>query len=109
MNGMRLPGESKVLCFFVVLIKGMWRGEEVNYLQLSQRWLVSVLLEVDAPLGDGFGIREPLHNFKKSEMSAVLFQHFMDGYMKLYNFPIISRTMGSQWGGTNKWVPNQWL
>ena len=99
MNGMRVPGESKVLCFFVVLIKEMWRGGEVNYLKLSQWWLVSVLLEVDAPLGDGFGIREHLHNFKKSEMSAGLFQHFMDGYMKFYNVTIISRTTGSQWGG----------
>ena len=28
-------------------------------------------------------------------MSAGLFQHFMDGYMKFYNSPIITRTTGS--------------
>ena len=80
-----------------MLIKEMWSGGECKW--LSQWWLVSVLLKVDAALGDGCRIWEHLHNFKKSEMSAGLFQHFMDGYMKFYNSPIISRTTGSQWGG----------
>ena len=61
--------------------------------------MISILLEVDAALGDGCEIWEHFHNFKKSEMSAGLFQHFMDGYMKFYNVTIISRTTGSQWGG----------
>ena len=75
----------------------MWRGAECK--QLNQWWLVSVLLEADAAMGDGCGIWVHLQNFKKSEMSAGLFQHFMDGYIKFYNSAIISRTTGSQWGG----------
>ena len=58
--------------------------------------MISILLEVDAALGDGCEIWEHFHNFKKIEMSAGLFQHFMDGYM---NSPIIIRTTGSQWEG----------
>ena len=54
------------------------------------------MLKVDAALGDGCGIWEHLHDFKKSEMSAGLFQHFMNGYMKFYNSSIISRTTGAQ-------------
>ena len=75
----------------------MWRGAECK--QLSQWWLVSILFEADAALDDGCGIWVHLQNFKKSEMFAGLFQHFMDGYMKFYNPPIFSRTTGSQWGG----------
>ena len=71
--------------------------------------MISILLEVDAALGDGCEIWEHFHNFKKSEMSAGLFQHFMDGYMKFYNSPITSQLQVPNEGDTNKRVPNQWL
>ena len=68
---------------------------------LSQWWLVFVLLEVDATLGDGCGIWERFHSFREVKCFQVSFKILWMGVENFFRLHIISWTSGSLKGGSH--------